>query len=237
MADTSSWSHSAATLNGHYVSSAPQHSSPYYQPAVFSSSLPSYTLTHTFTFPSYLNTPPQLNGPSLSHIHSQPHSSQRQQPLSPALSFRAYEPTISSASIFHSPVLSSPHTSIAAAAAASSVLPALLSSAASLSSSSSSSCPAPPPLFSPPSSSDCSSASPPAARSRLSASDRKARRAAKHRAIDLTRRTRESAALSHLKQLVSPHSATPSSSSATNSGSDGSVVSDAAPPSASSTAG
>ena len=201
MADTTAWSHSAGRLGGHYSSAGAHRSAAFYQPPVFSSSLPSYTLTQTFTFPSYLNTSHTLTSSSPAHTQSasqQLYTSQRQS-QSPPPSV-PHDSTASTTSIFHSPVLSSPH----AAAAAS---PSLLSTVSSLSSSlpSPSFVPAPSVL----SSSDSSSASPPSVRSRLSSSERKARRAAKHRAIDLTRRTRESAALVHLKQLLA-HSATSS---------------------------
>ena len=235
MADTSSWSHSAAPLGGHYGSSAPQHStSGYYQPPIFSSNMPSYTLTHTFTFPSYLSPAPSttLTGHGQGHSQSQSQSQsqgqqtlQRLQPSSPSLSFPAYDISInatstsapsSAASIFHSPLLTSPGAA---------ALPSLLSTSSSspLSSSLSSSYP--------PSSSDSSSASQPASsRSRLSASERKARRAAKHRAIDLSRRTREAAALAHLKQLLSPSSANGTSSG--GSAPSGSSASDGPTPTA-----
>lgn len=207
MADTSSWGQSGSTLAGHYSSSGPHCSgAPYYQPPpVFSSSsaLPSYTLTHTFTFPSYLNTPTALASQSQSHSF-------------PARNSSAYSgSSLSTSASFN-------------AAAATAGSPSLLSSASSLSLSSSS--PASLlPFPSPASSSDSSSTSPPSVRSRLSASDRKARRAAKHRAIDLTRRTRESAALSQLKQLLSP--------SAAPTYSNGGAVSDVSVPPASSFSG
>ena len=205
MADTSAWSHHA--VSGHYGSSAAQHSSAaYYPPPIFSSSAPSYTLTQTFTFPSYLHSPPSLRAQS--QHHSTQLQQQQQSPL-PSLSFPGFEPSSSSAaSIFHSPHLSSAITAAS---------PSLLSATSALSSSSSL-----PTAY--PSSSDSSSSSRPSSRSRLSAPERKARRAAKHRAIDLTRRTREAAALTQLKQLLSPSS--PSSSFTAVSASSPTVHSD-----------
>ena len=96
------------------------------------------------------------------------------------------------------------------------LLPTFLSTASSLSSPSSS--PVSPSIAYPPSSSTSSSPSPRLTRTYVPASGRKARRAAKHRGIDLTRRTRESTALAQLKQLLSLSVANNSNNSAVGDG-------------------
>ena len=223
MAEAGTWPQSSLGAHRHYAGSASQHSgSSYYQPPVFSSSVPSYTLTHTFTFPSYI-----------SHTHTQSQSQRQSQsqthstsllPSAPHSSsyLSAYDSPTRSAVSTASPTAASIHAPVPTRPPISAASPSQQPSPSS-SLSSPSSLPAAPAYT--PSSSDSSSSSPTVSRSRLTAGERKARRAAKHRAIDLTRRTRELAALSQLKQLL-----TPSASASTDGGDSGSSSAlDAAP--------
>ena len=191
MADTSSWSYPAAVFGGHYGGAAAGQPSgvPYFQPPVLSSSLPSYTLTHTFTFPTYIGPsaaqPPVLLNPTPPSSLSSPW-----QPLPYCERSGLAEPSNPAASLPQPSALTLPATAATSTAASSSLSSAAQPALSAVSTSSSSA-------------SD-SSTPPSSIRPRLTASERKARRAAKHRAIDLTRRTRESTALAQLKQLVTP---------------------------------
>ena len=154
---------------------------------IFSSSLPFCTLTNSYTVPIYGCSPSTLN------MQTQPQSVQSQLlPPAPLSSPAAYHTCTSSA---FASILSSPMLTPATTGASTPLL------STSSSSSSPSSCSIHSAACHPPSSAFFSP-SPPLTRSRLSASKRKACRAAQHRDIGSTRRIRESIALAQLQHLV-----------------------------------